>query len=111
MGECTAFAKFRDARRVFADERFGEADDIDDGDAVHGVMTLKRSNCSIGIPPPLTLTLSRGERGQLSRLPFISSDPSTNPAFDFSKNLETNLPLRWGEGRGEGKVGFILQRE
>jgi hypothetical protein len=31
--ERAAFAKFRDARRVFADERFGEADDVDDGEA------------------------------------------------------------------------------
>ena len=29
--------EFRDARRVFTDERFGEADDVDDGQAVHAV--------------------------------------------------------------------------
>ena len=28
-------AKFRDARRVFADERLGQADDVDDGEPVH----------------------------------------------------------------------------
>ena len=33
--ECAASAEFRDARRVFADERFGQADDIDDSEAVH----------------------------------------------------------------------------
>ena len=35
LRERAAFAKFRDARRVFADERFGEADDVDDGEPVH----------------------------------------------------------------------------
>src|SRR5271154_815756 len=33
--ERAAFEKFRDARCVFADERFGEADDVDDGETVH----------------------------------------------------------------------------
>ena len=35
--ERAAPAKFRDARRVFADERLGEADDVDDGEPVHFV--------------------------------------------------------------------------
>ena len=35
VGQRAALAKFRDARRVFADERFGQADDIDDGKPVH----------------------------------------------------------------------------
>jgi hypothetical protein len=30
-----ACPEFSDARRVFADERFGETDDIDDGETVH----------------------------------------------------------------------------
>ena len=35
LRERAALAKFRDARRVFADERLGEADDVDDGEPVH----------------------------------------------------------------------------
>ena len=30
-----ALHKLRDARRVFADERLGEADDVDDGNTLH----------------------------------------------------------------------------
>src|SRR6266705_2720332 len=35
LRECAALPEFCDARRVFADQRFGEADDVDDGKAIH----------------------------------------------------------------------------
>src|SRR5665213_1706242 len=35
LRERAAFAEFCEARRVSADERFGEADDVDDGEPVH----------------------------------------------------------------------------
>ena len=36
LRERAAPRKLRDARRVFADERLGEADDVDDGNTLHG---------------------------------------------------------------------------
>ncbi len=35
LRERTVLAEFRDARRMFANERFGQANDIDDGEAIH----------------------------------------------------------------------------
>ena len=43
MCQRTAPAKFREARRVFADKRFSQADDVDDGEALHrGIAAKKR---------------------------------------------------------------------
>ena len=40
-----ALAESRDSRRMFADERFGQADDVDDAEAVHEeIMQTKRPN-------------------------------------------------------------------
>ena len=42
LSQCAVLPKFRDARRMFANERFRQPDDIDDGKPVHA---------GAGVPP------------------------------------------------------------
>jgi hypothetical protein len=52
---------------------------------------------------PLTLTLSRGERGQPLNVFLKLFGHRVEFSRRFAKNLGAFLPLGWGEGRGEGK--------
>jgi hypothetical protein len=57
--------------------------------------------------PALTLALSPEEREQsLTGFGFTAGLPA-NTALGYPRALGTFLPLRWGEGRGEGKLDAI----
>ena len=60
---------------------------------------------------PLTLTLSRGERGQplVNFIKFGSRGAESSRSLD--EMLGTFLPLLEGEGRGEGKRGFAFETQ
>jgi error-prone DNA polymerase len=60
-------------------------------------------DCTIESAFPLTVTLSLGERDQLSFPLNISNVSSANPVADIRERLKTILPLSEGEGRGEGE--------
>jgi hypothetical protein len=57
----------------------------------------------IGNPIPLTLTLSRGERGQAAADSNIREVRRPDTALSFAERQRSILPLPKGEGRGEGK--------
>ncbi len=52
--------------------------------------------------PPLTLTLSPGEREQQAKAPFASAASRANSDSRIHPARRTMLPLPGGEGRGEG---------
>ena len=58
---------------------------------------------------PLTTTLSLGEREQPldGLVKFERNQAEASRGLD--KTLGAILPLRWGEGRGEGKENIHLQ--
>jgi hypothetical protein len=53
---------------------------------------------------PLTLTLTPGEREQPLDTFLKFESPQAEASRGFAKALGTFPPLRWGEGRGEGKA-------
>jgi hypothetical protein len=53
---------------------------------------------------PLTLTLSRRERGQPLNAFLKLHGNRVEVSRWFAKKLRPFLPLRWGEGRGEGNL-------
>ena len=78
-GDGAIATKVRDARRVFADKRFGQADDIDDGEALHPGIAAKKRARRKGILTAATLpkfvdTLDDGRGIHIVDL---------NPATDF----------------------------
>ena len=63
---------------------------------------------NLTIPFPLTLTLSLGEREQPLFAFCNSDDGRAEVSRGLAKTLGAFLPLRWGEGRGEGKVSIHI---
>ena len=66
-------------------------------------MLLSGLRHKYGIPFPLTLTLSLGEREHLVGVVTFASGRPANPAQVLANKRRRMLSLPWGEGRGEGK--------
>ena len=74
---------------------------------ITGEADLKFAEVCRVLLKPLALALSRGERELQSSLSPTSESHSNHPASGFAKDGNTVLPLRPGEGRGEGLPKII----